>query len=76
MRNRHVTLVLMVALAIVTFLDRIAIAVASPRMQAELHIPPERWGWVLGAFVPTGSSKFPRELSATVPDSAPSSPGS
>ena len=41
----------MVALAIVTFLDRIAIAVASPRMQAELHIPPERWGWVLGAFV-------------------------
>ena len=51
MRNRHVTLVLMVALAIITFLDRIAIAVASPRMQAELHIPPERWGWVLGAFV-------------------------
>jgi MFS family permease len=51
MRNRHITLVLMVALAIITFLDRIAIAVAGPRMQAELHIPPERWGWVLGAFV-------------------------
>jgi ACS family glucarate transporter-like MFS transporter len=51
MKKRHVTLLLLVALAIITFLDRISIAVAGPRIQEELHIPPERWGWILGAFV-------------------------
>ncbi len=51
MKNRNVTLLLLVALAMLTFLDRIAISVAGPRMQAELGISPERWGWVLGAFV-------------------------
>lgn len=51
MRKRHGVLLLLVALAVITFLDRIAIAVAGPRIQAELHIPPERWGWILGAFV-------------------------
>lgn len=51
MKKRHVTLLMLVALAIITFLDRISIAVAGPRIQAELHIPPERWGWILGAFV-------------------------
>jgi MFS family permease len=38
--------------------------VAGPRIQDELHIPPERWGWVLGAFalaygifeIPSGAS--------------------
>jgi len=33
------------------FLDRISIAVAGPTIQEELGIPPDRWGWVLGAFV-------------------------
>jgi ACS family glucarate transporter-like MFS transporter len=51
MKKRHVTLSMLVALAIITFLDRISIAVAGPRIQAELHISPERWGWILGAFV-------------------------
>ncbi len=41
----------MIALAIITFLDRISIAVAGPRIQQELGIGPERWGWVIGAFV-------------------------
>jgi MFS transporter, ACS family, glucarate transporter len=50
-QSRRVVLMLLVALAIITFLDRIAIAVAGPRIQEQLHIPPERWGWVLGAFV-------------------------
>lgn len=49
--HRARVLVLLLALAIITFLDRIAIAVAGPRIQQDLHIPPERWGWVLGAFV-------------------------
>jgi MFS transporter, ACS family, glucarate transporter len=49
--NRRGVLLLLAALAIITFLDRIAIASAGPRIQAELGISPEMWGWILGAFV-------------------------
>jgi MFS family permease len=38
------------ALAIVTYLDRLCISIAGPRMQAELGFTPERWGWVVGVF--------------------------
>jgi len=38
-------------LAIITYLDRVCISVAGPRMQAELGIGPEAWGWVTGMFV-------------------------
>jgi MFS transporter, ACS family, glucarate transporter len=51
MSDRHVVLSLLVALSMITYLDRVCIAIAGPRMQAELGIAPERWGWVLGAFV-------------------------
>lgn len=51
LRKRHVVLALLAALAILTFLDRLAIAVAGPRIQADLNIPPHLWGWVLGSFV-------------------------
>lgn len=51
MKKRNITLLLLVALAVITFLDRISISVAGPRIQEELHITPERWGWILGAFV-------------------------
>jgi ACS family glucarate transporter-like MFS transporter len=51
LKSRHRVLLLMMALAVITFLDRIAISVAGPRIQKDLHIAPERWGWVLGAFV-------------------------
>ncbi|HSW50802.1 MAG TPA: MFS transporter [Bryobacteraceae bacterium] len=37
-------------LSIVTCLDRMRIPVAGPRMQADLGITPQRWGWVVGAF--------------------------
>ncbi|MGH9668236.1 MAG: MFS transporter [Bryobacteraceae bacterium] len=50
-KKRYGVLLLLIALAIVTFLDRISIAVAGPRIQQELGISPERWGWILGAFV-------------------------
>jgi ACS family glucarate transporter-like MFS transporter len=61
--KRHGVLLLLVTLAVITFLDRISISVAGPRIQQELNIPPEQWGWVLGAFllayglfeVPTGA---------------------
>jgi ACS family glucarate transporter-like MFS transporter len=49
--NRYRVLFLLVALAIITFLDRIAISSAGPRIQEELGIPPDLWGWILGAFV-------------------------
>ncbi len=51
MKQRHAVLLMLVALSVITFLDRLCISVAGPRMQDELGIPPERWGWVLGAFV-------------------------
>jgi MFS family permease len=43
-------LAFLVTLSAITFIDRIAIATAGPRIQNELGITPERWGWVLGAF--------------------------
>jgi MFS family permease len=38
-------------LSALTFLDRLAIAVAGPTVQADLHIQPQNWGWVLSAYV-------------------------
>ena len=37
-------------LSAITYLDRVCIAVAGPRMQDSLHISPQAWGWVSGAF--------------------------
>src|SRR4051812_48141342 len=50
-------------LAIITYLDRICIAVAGPLMQKDLRISPAAWGWVTGIFslsyaafeIPTGA---------------------
>jgi ACS family glucarate transporter-like MFS transporter len=41
---------LLFLLAVITFLDRICISVAGPRIQENLHIGPEQWGWVVGVF--------------------------
>jgi MFS family permease len=64
LKKRHGVLGFLISLSVITFLDRLAIAVAGPRIQDELHIPPEKWGWVLGAFalayglfeIPSGAS--------------------
>ena len=64
MKKRRCVLGFLVSLSVITFLDRLAIAVAGPRIQDDLHIPPEKWGWVLGAFalaygifeIPSGAS--------------------
>lgn len=37
-------------LGIITYLDRVCIGTAGPRMQAELGISVVQWGWVIGAF--------------------------
>jgi MFS family permease len=50
MKYRHRVLILLFFLSIITYLDRVCISVAGPRMQNELGITPDRWGWVVGAF--------------------------
>ena len=50
MKYGHRVLGLLSLLSIITYLDRVCIAVAGPRMQDELHISPEAWGWVTGVF--------------------------
>lgn len=53
MLYRHRVLTLLFLLSIITYLDRVCISVAGPRMQAELGIDPTHWGWVVGAFTLT-----------------------
>ncbi len=63
MIERRTALAFLVALSIITYLDRVCISVAGVRMQKELGISPEHWGWVLGVFsiayglfeIPTGA---------------------
>ena len=53
---------LLVLLFAITYLDRVCISVAGPRMQEDLGIDPIGWGWVTGMFtlayclfeIPTG----------------------
>jgi predicted MFS family arabinose efflux permease len=62
MKSRHKVLGLLCLLAAITYLDRVAISVAGPRIQESLNISPEAWGWVVGIFtvsyalfeIPTG----------------------
>jgi ACS family glucarate transporter-like MFS transporter len=37
-------------LFVITYLDRVCLSVAGPRMQEALHIGPVAWGWVTGVF--------------------------
>jgi MFS family permease len=50
MSKRHIVLALLVALSIITYLDRVCIAIAGPRMQDKLGLSPDHWGWVMGVF--------------------------
>ncbi len=51
MNRRSFYLVLLCFLAIVTYLDRVCISVAGPRMQDALHLGPDQWGWVGTVFL-------------------------
>ena len=63
MKQHHRVLGMLAGLSIVTYLDRVCIAVAGPAMQDSLHISPQAWGWVTGVFflsyglfeIPTGA---------------------
>jgi ACS family glucarate transporter-like MFS transporter len=35
---------------VITYLDRVCISVAGPRIQEDLHLGPVAWGWVTGVF--------------------------
>ena len=51
MRKRYGVVGLLGAVSVITFIDRMAIAVVGPHIQQDLNISPERWGWVLSAYV-------------------------
>ena len=63
LRYRHRVLGLLILLFAITYIDRVCISVAGPRMQAELGIDPIGWGWVTAMFtlsyclfeIPTGA---------------------
>jgi ACS family glucarate transporter-like MFS transporter len=50
MKYRNRVLGLLFLLLIITYLDRVCISVAGPRMQEALNIGPAAWGWVTGIF--------------------------
>jgi MFS family permease len=63
MRYRHGVSGFIVLLFAITYIDRVCISVAGPRIQADLGIDPVGWGWVTAMFalsycffeIPTGS---------------------
>ncbi|HKO20510.1 MAG TPA: hypothetical protein VJU82_16665 [Acidobacteriaceae bacterium] len=50
MRYRNRVLGLVSLLIVITYLDRVCISVAGPRMQDSLHLGPAAWGWITGVF--------------------------
>jgi ACS family glucarate transporter-like MFS transporter len=50
MKHQHRVLGMLALLSIITYIDRVCIAVAGPRMQEDLQISPQAWGWVTSVF--------------------------
>lgn len=50
MKKRHQVLLALSLLSVITFLDRIAISVASPKIMTDLGLSKEQLGWILGIF--------------------------
>ena len=63
MNHRHRVSGLLILLFAITYIDRVCISVAGPRMQEDLGISPVGWGWVTAMFtlsycifeIPTGA---------------------
>src|SRR5262245_66274323 len=63
LKHRHRVLAFLTLLAAITYVDRVCISVAGPRMQEDLGIDPVAWGWVTAMFtlsyclfeIPTGA---------------------
>jgi sugar phosphate permease len=50
MRYRARVTWLLILLFAITYIDRVCISVAGPRMQEDLGIDTVRWGWVTAMF--------------------------
>ena len=50
MKQRYRVLGMLILLFAITYLDRVCISVAGPRMQSDLHIGAIGWGWVTAMF--------------------------
>jgi MFS family permease len=50
MSTRWIMLGLLAMLSVITYLDRVCIGVAGPKIQEELAISSKGWGWILGVF--------------------------
>ena len=63
MKYQHRVLGMLSLLAVITYVDRVCIAVAGPRMQDDLGISPEAWGWVASIFfISYGAFEIPSGL--------------
>lgn len=49
-KHRYRVGTLLFLLAVITYLDRVCISVAGPRIQEYLRIGPQQWGWAVGVF--------------------------
>jgi len=69
LKYRHRVLGLVSLLLVITYLDRVCISVAGPRMQEALLIGPVAWGWITGVFtVSYAAIEIPRGFWATALD--------
>ncbi len=50
MKYRHRVLFLLATLSVITYLDRVCISIAGPRIQDEFGLGPAQWGLVTSAF--------------------------
>ena len=50
-RRRYWVVGLLGVVSVITFLDRMAIAVVGPLVQQDLKLTPQAWSWVLNAYV-------------------------
>jgi MFS transporter, ACS family, glucarate transporter len=50
-KKRNWVLALLCVVSVITFLDRLAIAVAEPGIRSDLNLNATQWGWVLSAYV-------------------------
>jgi MFS family permease len=50
MKYRHRVLALLASMSVLTYLDRVCISVAGPRLQNDLGLSPHQWGLATSAF--------------------------
>jgi sugar phosphate permease len=75
LKQRHQVLVLIALLSAISYLDRVCISIAGPRIQQALGLTPVQWGWLGSLFaisyamfeIPSG---VPRQNSAREPISS------